>query len=682
MNKTDQIKKAKFAMAFHCHQPVFNFEREIERAYRDAYLPLINVIEMFPEVKVTFHYSGNVLEWLEKKHSEYLKRLKRLIERQQVEILGGGYFEPIMALIPEHDRKSQLEMNDKIISRTLGVNPKGAWLAERVWEQELTDTLINAGVEYTILDDNHFFMNKFTDKEVFRPYKMEGKNGSLTLLPASTKLRYLMPFKIPENTFDYMRTKLREKITDEVCFFFADDGEKFGMWPFTNNLVYRRGWLKQFFTLLEKNSDWIQSLTFSEVVDTVEPFKVNKIKNSSYVEMMEWADGDFKNFLEKYPELNRMHKRMIGLSNSIKTLRKGKTSDTKDRDVFRAEKELYKAQSSCAYWHGTFGGFYLPHLRSGIYKHLIKGQNIVDKCKQKKDITLRVLETDLDNGQKETVIDNKFLRVYIDSKFGASISELDSKISDFNLSNTVSRGEEKYHNKLDKEYVRKIREARRAALMGKRANVHDVLGVGEKGLKKFLIYDDYKRNSFLTHIFKGSSNLGALGKNRSSSDSFLKGEYSSEIEISKELITYTSSKRDKIFKKDSKEKYLEVEKQIIIGHGPSVMFSHSIENLKNEEVSFKYGVEFNFLIWDSKAIQGKRNSFKTNRFSLKDMYSSSCLDFFMDKEIDVSMYPIYTVNETEAGLKKTFQGISVLLERDCSLSGNSTEEIKVSLAVR
>ena len=62
-----KMKSAKFAMAFHCHQPVFNFDREIEQAYERAYLPLLKTVEDFPGIKVSFHYSGNMLEWLDRK---------------------------------------------------------------------------------------------------------------------------------------------------------------------------------------------------------------------------------------------------------------------------------------------------------------------------------------------------------------------------------------------------------------------------------------------------------------------------------------------------------------------------------------------------------------------------------------------------------------------------------------
>src|SRR5260370_24127362 len=40
-----------------------------------------------------------------------------------------------------------------------------------------------------------------------------------------------------------------------------------------------------------------------------------------------------------------------------------------------ARQELYRAQCNCPWWHGAFGGLYLPHLRNAAYQHLIAADN-------------------------------------------------------------------------------------------------------------------------------------------------------------------------------------------------------------------------------------------------------------------------------------------------------------------
>src|SRR5207247_1313477 len=62
--------------------------------------------------------------------------------------------------------------------------------------------------------------------------------------------------------------------------------------------------------------------------------------------------GHWRNFLVKYPEANRMHKKMLALSALCRA--RG--------DPPAARRAIGRAQCNDAYWHGVFGGLYLPHL--------------------------------------------------------------------------------------------------------------------------------------------------------------------------------------------------------------------------------------------------------------------------------------------------------------------------------
>ncbi|MFH1553190.1 MAG: alpha-amylase/4-alpha-glucanotransferase domain-containing protein [Candidatus Omnitrophota bacterium] len=676
------MKKAKFAMAFHCYQPVFNFDREIERAFKKAYLPLLKTLEEFPGIKASFHYSGNMLEWFERRRPEFIEKMKKLMRRRQIELIGGGCFEPVMALIPERDRKEQLKMNEEIIARIFGTKPAGAWLAERVWEPTLADTLASAGVKYTILDDYHLLQAGVEEEKIFSPYLTRGEEGSVILFPALTRLRYSMPFCLPKVTLDYMKAVADKNGEKETCFFFADDGEKFGLWPHTYWWVHKKGWLRDFFTALEENAAWLQTATYSEIMNTVTPENVDKVPESSYAEMMEWSGGGFKNFLKKYPEAERMHRRMISVSDMVGRIGAEASSSASQESIRQARKELFKAQSGCAYWHGTFGGLYLPHLRSGVYEHLIKAQNIVDAARNRCDRYVRAVEHDLADGKSETdttcyattavprsgfrnvcsetVLGNKFVDVFVKSSGGGGVSELDYKPLNVNLVNTMSRVKEDYHKKLTGACSARTKKARETIARGEFADIHDVLGVGERGLRRILSYDDYQRASFLTHIFGDTRPWREAAKSRTSNNSFLKGAYVSRSGSKGDFITYALSRRDKVFIDNARPFDLEVVKKITVGAGPAVMFSHSILKHSGGPLLLKYGVEFNFLVWD-KTVMSRPRFTRTDRFSLKDRYSGLCLDFFLDREAAVFMQPIYTVNETDSGLRKTFQGISLLI---------------------
>ncbi|MEE8575282.1 MAG: 4-alpha-glucanotransferase, partial [Thermodesulfobacteriota bacterium] len=94
----------KFIFCIHNHQPVGNFDFVLEDAFVKAYMPFLELLEKHPALKVSYHTTGFLLDWLAENHPEYIELLKRLVARGQVEIMGGGYYEPILSVIPEADR--------------------------------------------------------------------------------------------------------------------------------------------------------------------------------------------------------------------------------------------------------------------------------------------------------------------------------------------------------------------------------------------------------------------------------------------------------------------------------------------------------------------------------------------------------------------------------------------------
>ncbi|MBI2447076.1 MAG: 4-alpha-glucanotransferase, partial [Candidatus Omnitrophica bacterium] len=127
-----------------------------DEAYEKAYLPFINILERHPEVKMVLHYSGSLLDYLFENRPEFIEKVKMLAGRGQVEVMTGGYYEPILPLIPAQDSIGQINLLTNVVRRSFNYSPKGAWLAERVWEPHLPKVLSSANVEYTVLDDSHF----------------------------------------------------------------------------------------------------------------------------------------------------------------------------------------------------------------------------------------------------------------------------------------------------------------------------------------------------------------------------------------------------------------------------------------------------------------------------------------------------------------------------------------------
>ncbi|MCE5303439.1 MAG: alpha-amylase, partial [Planctomycetaceae bacterium] len=274
-------------LALHNHQPVGNFDNVFEQAYEDSYRPFLDVFERYGSLKIALHTSGSLMEWLAERHPEYLDRLARLVEQGRIEILGGAYFEPILAMITSQDRVGQIRSYTRWLQNRLGATVRGLWVPERVWEQSFASDLVDAGIEYTILDDFHFKCAGLTDSQLAGHLLTEDQGRVLSVFPGSERLRYLIPFGAPQQTIDYL-AEMAQNHPNAIAVL-GDDGEKFGIWPGTKQHVFENGWLTQFFDALMQNQSWIQVTTLSEAFDNVPPVGKVYLPDCSYREMTEWA---------------------------------------------------------------------------------------------------------------------------------------------------------------------------------------------------------------------------------------------------------------------------------------------------------------------------------------------------------------------------------------------------------
>src|SRR5215472_1986989 len=149
-------KSIHLGLILHNHQPVGNFPWVFQQVYADAYLPMIEALERHPGVRLSLHYTGSLFDWLAQVQPAFLQRINQLVQREQVEIVGGGYYEPVLPSIPDSDKIAQIRRLSEYLETIFGGEPDGMWLAERVWEPALPGVLRRSDIAWTILDDVHF----------------------------------------------------------------------------------------------------------------------------------------------------------------------------------------------------------------------------------------------------------------------------------------------------------------------------------------------------------------------------------------------------------------------------------------------------------------------------------------------------------------------------------------------
>jgi alpha-amylase len=511
-------QKFNLTLLIHAHQPCGNFEHVLEKAYDSSYLPFIEHIEKHPKVHLGLHYSGPLLTWIEKHRPEYFARLKELVRAGQVELVGGGFYEPILVSIPPEDQYEQITRLGAYLEKHFGRLPSGAWLAERVWEPHLPTALAAANVAYTLVDDIHFLAAGFEPEELFGAYITEDRGKTVALYPGQKALRYLIPFGKVEDVIAYLRDAA--SVHPDGVAAMGDDMEKFGVWPGTHDHCYKDGWLADFFTALEENSDWLTVSTPGSYLQTHAPLGRADLPTASYTEMMEWAlptrvrqryhevlkefgarpevlcflrGGSWRGFFRKYPESNLLHKKMLRVSARIAAAPVRHDGSKTNDELLQARDLLLRAQCNDAYWHGIFGGIYAPHLRTDPWRNLIRAEAIADRQIPGALVPrVELLDYDAD-GTNELLFTSLEAQVLLKPGDGGTIAALDFRPAAATLVNSILRRPEAYHTRL--------REAAGKPATGTVASIHEQTRVKEPGLERFLRYDRWPRHAFRVLIF-------------------------------------------------------------------------------------------------------------------------------------------------------------------------------------
>ena len=463
---------AKITLLFgvHAHQPVGNFPSVVDDAFLRCYRPFLRVLYRYPEFLFSLHFSGWLFDYLVARYPDDIHLVKEMVQRGQIELFGGGETEPVLAVIPSRDRIAQINSLSKKLEKKLGFRPMGAWLTERVWEATVVPALHDCGIRYVTVDDYHFLCSGREAKELNGFFSTEEDGKRLDLFPISEALRYRIPFPPAAAAVQYIES-LAEVGNNAAAIYF-DDIEKFGIWPDTYEWVYEKGWLDEFIKGVLA-SPLIKIEHFKDYYARAKTRGVVYLPTTSYIEMNEWTlpagrandyavmietakqsgvyektksflrGGIWKNFLSRYPESNWMHKRMLQLSQRYVDLPK-KLQSIAMRDA------LFESQANDAYWHGLFGGLYLPHLRRAVYRALVSLEGMLDEVAPRATI----LKQDIDlDGNEELFVQNGYLQLIIPLDGSASVREYDVYFLNHNLADTLARRLEHYHRKINAEGV-------------------------------------------------------------------------------------------------------------------------------------------------------------------------------------------------------------------------------------
>lgn len=433
------LAPVRFVFGLHLHQPVGNFDHVFADHADHVYAPLLQRLADRGMLPLGLHISGPLLDWLEDRRHPLLDLVGELAQAEQVELLLSGLYEPVLPVLDSRDRIEQIQAMRTRLRERFDVEATGLWLTERVWEPELAADLVAAGVKYVFLDDHHLLSTGYRRSALHRPWRTEDSGRELSLLPIDERLRYLVPFHSVAEVAGYF---LRAAAAGRPLAVLADDGEKFGGWPGTRERVWEEGWLDRFLDAMERLTDLgvVRMTTPSRAVAEIPSGGLAYLPSASYREMERWSlpphapqgtRGHWRNFLARYPESNRMHKKAQALSRLCR----------ERGDPPRARTAVFRAQCNDAYWHGVFGGIYLRHLRAAIWRNLSLAERML---REGETLTAEVLDL-YQEGRNVVWVHGSAVSAVIDPGRGGGVLDFTRLREGFNLADSLTRRRERYH---------------------------------------------------------------------------------------------------------------------------------------------------------------------------------------------------------------------------------------------
>ena len=506
-------KRISLALVVHNHQPVGNFGWVIEDVYNKAYEPMIGALERHPTIRLALHYTGPLLEWMAAERPESIERLRALWSSATrwrswaAACSSRSSCRCRSAIAPA----SSTRMRDDVAAR-FGEAPRGAWLAERVWEPSLPFDLAAAGYEYTVLDDNHLRGAFVPEDQMWGTYTTDDQGKLLTIFGTEKGLRYRIPWR-PVERPDRLPARQRDRGRRSRRGHGRRRREVRGVAGNLRAVLERR---RSGSTAASRHSrrttTWLTTVTPSTWMDDASAQRPHL-----HPDLVVRRDDRLGTAGRRAARLQPAHgarrdagparacascvarcgatsRRAIARSTTCTSRCCGSRPRSRQcrpvtmRD--RALDHLYRGQSNDCYWHGWFGGIYIVHMRMATLAELIAAEDLAlgeDGVLSGAPTTTSTASTKSRSGPSgQTVI--------VDVAEGAGIGSWDLRASRLALASVLRRRPEPYHDQI-------IEAARQRRLAADRV----VDDSRSSDLSKLIVYDDHERRSGLVRVFDEST---------------------------------------------------------------------------------------------------------------------------------------------------------------------------------
>lgn len=588
-------------------------QKEIfEKDYENVYKPAAKFLYSHPEFRMSFAFNGVQIDFLQKEYPEFIEILRELISRRQIEILGGGYYDPAFPLLFPMDRTGQIEFLTSTLRSVTGKRPRGITLCASIWDYSLVSCFYNCGMDYVLLDDSLIP----DEKQKFVPLIMSDKGKAISILPLYQEFKP----EIQDDPRDYLNLiskkiakssknspkPLKECVKGLNIQFTHEEFQS----------LLRSGYLEKLYREISEKKDFFDFATPITLV------KEAKLRIPVYIasgmsrEVGQWGIEPYRavkadrhypvsiyDFFQIYPQSRALYDRMLYVSMLVNQSHGDKLRKTSARE------KLWEAQNGDGFICTSKGAFVSATYRQQAYKKLTEAEKIARQCGEFKETFVSYDYTG--DGLNEYICRmNKYFAVI--SLGGGAIRELD--------------------------------------VLQNSGNFADNLNC----VKEFEGYDDnYERRLFIDHIFS-EDEFNAYIQNKPSGNGIFSKYIYSELDFSsqrKEVKLVAEAKFQNRQKISLKKKY--------VCYSSGMMIQYILKNESGELLKAKFAVESSFAQTNFNAkdfnafsldivTNGKRQEIntKTSSYELNDSGKLSDVEGIWVTDTDNNITFVFEPNES------------------------------------
>ena len=474
------MSKFRLVLLIHSHQPVGNFDGVFEKIYQ----PVLSPIRGMPAA-ASLRAHGPALfrpaSGMDRSthHPEFFDHLREMAGRGQIEMVGGGFYEPILISIPPEDQARAASDHARLHrASTSAPRPPAYGLPSASGSRNFPTRWPPATCNTRWWTTVHFLAAGFEPRAAVRRLRRRRSRP------------HCAPVSRPEGAALSAALSARRR---RPSHFFAPAPMPIpAAWPPwattaknsapgrapTNSATAMAGWIASF-PRWRPSSDWLETMTPGEYMRQRTPrgprrpayrllrgndgvgaahgvaqrtsTRSTTSLRAAPTYMRFLRGGQWRGFFSKYSEANLLHKKMLHVSNRLRGLSPSKHSHGRPDAGWRsARTHLLRAQCNDAYWHGIFGGVYAPHLRTELWRELVRAETVIDEIADSNQEELfHVEQLDFDaDGTDELYVTSPRMAALVEPADGGTISALDFRPSAVTLINSMQRRLETYHAKL------------------------------------------------------------------------------------------------------------------------------------------------------------------------------------------------------------------------------------------